>query len=344
MESFSKLDHVPSRTVSLGDKEYLFFGGTSYLGMGADAEFQKHCFKGAEKLGFSNGTSRSNNVQLGIYDQAESEAAARFGAEAAMICSSGFLAGQLAVQYFSGFGEIIYGPNSHPALWLEAKPISNYEFDEWARRTVSDINASKQTRFVVINDSLNNFRPQLFSFSEFSKIDRDKEVILIVDDSHGIGVTHQGRGVFSGLPSNGHIHKIVVASLAKGMGIDAGIVLADKERIAELKTSPVFLAASPPSPALLYAFLKSENLYRENRKKLKLNMDFFNQHHSAVLHYTEGFPVYYAENPELYRILLEKGIIISSFNYPRVTDPLTNRIVINSLHTEEDLRYLINCL
>jgi len=344
MSSFSKLDHTPSRTIKTNGKEYLFFGGTSYLGIGANVEFQRHCIEGVKKIGFSNGTSRSNNVQLGIYEHAESEIALRFGAEAALISSSGFLVGQLVVRYFSNFGEVIYGPSTHPALWLDEKPVNHLTFDEWLNQTVDHINGSDKSRFLIISDSLNNFHPQLFDFSPCSKISKTKEVILLVDDSHGIGVTDQGRGIYSSLPSGSHIHKIVVAWLAKAIGIDAGVVLAKQDVIDGLKTSSTFSAASPPSPALLYAFLKSERIYQESRERLESNMSFFSDHNLDKLQYTKGFPVYYSENPELYDNLLEKGIVISSFNYPRASDPLMNRIVINSLHTEADLRHLLNCL
>ena len=344
MDSFSRLNKAPSRTLEINGKEYLFFGGTSYLGIGGCKKFQQHCIEGVRKYGFSNGTSRSNNVQLGIFERAESEMAVRFAAGGALLSSSGFLAGQLVVRYFANFGEIIYGPNSHPALWLDEKPISYSTFEDWILKTVTYINRSDRTRFLIISDSLNNFHPQLFDFTPFSKISETKEVILLVDDSHGIGVTYDGKGIYNALPSVPHIQKIVVASLAKGIGIDGGVVLAKQGIIDQLKASPMFSAASPPSPAFLYAFIKSEEIYQENRERLKSNMMFFAEHISDKLQYTKGFPVFYAENPELYEQLVKKGVVISSFNYPQASDPLMNRIVINSLHTEADLRYLLSCL
>lgn len=344
VNTFAELAYAPSRTIQLQDREYLFFGGTSYLGMGADAEFIEYALAGAKMLGFSNGTSRSNNVQLGVYEEAESEAAKRFMAESALLSSSGFLVAQLAVRYFSDFGEIIYGPNTHPALWLGAKPQVGLSFDDWVKQTVKYINASNKKRFLIVNDSLDNLRPQLFDFTSFSNINESKEIILLVDDSHGIGVTNEGRGIYMSLPTGPHIQRVVVASLAKAMGIDAGVVLADEKIISQLKTSAVFLAASPPSPALLYAFLKSESVYKRNRERLESNMLFFEASKPTGLYYATGFPVYATENPELYAKLLKKGIVISSFHYPSATDPLMNRVVINSLHTEEDLSYLLACL
>lgn len=344
IDTFTDLVSAPSRTIQLRDREYLFFGGTSYLGMGADAEFIEYALAGARMLGFSNGTSRSNNVQLRIYGEAESEAAKRFAAESALLSSSGFLVAQLAVRYFSDFGEIIYGPNTHPALWLNAKPQVDLSFDDWVDHTVQYINSSNKQRFLIVNDSLDNLRPQLFDFTSFSNINESKEIILLVDDSHGIGVTNEGRGIYKSLPTRPQIQRIVVASLAKAIGIDAGVILADEKIINRLRTSAMFLAASPPSPALLYAFLKSESVYRRNRERLESNMCFFENNTPTGLYYATGFPVYATGNPELYAKLLKKGIVISSFNYPSATDPLMNRVVINSLHTKEDLSYLLECL
>jgi len=345
MISFEKLNKAPSRLLSQQNQDYLYFGGTSYLGINQNEHFRGLYLEGLQELGLNNGTSRSNNVQLAIYNEAEKEASSRFCSEASLINSSGFLAAQLVVRQFSSFGEVIYAPNCHPALWLNNKPVVQSNFKEWIVNTTHYINHSKSKRFVIISDALNNLRPEIYDFSSLQGIQGDKEIVLIVDDSHGIGVIgEKGIGVYSALPSAKNIVRVVVASMAKGLGIDAGIVLSDASTIDSLKQTGIFLGASPPAPALLYAFMNAKEIYHDEWNKLYNNMLYMEKMIPEGFCFAKGFPAYYTERSELYSQLLSKGIVISSFPYPQANDPLLNRIVVSSGHRKEDLQYLLNQL
>src|SRR5690554_2050532 len=110
---FSKLEQAAGREVSLDGRAYLFFGGTAYLGLNTHAPFINLFKKGIDLFGVNSGSSRGNNVQLGIYPQAEAMAATRFGATDAMVVSSGFLAAQLAVRHLAPqYDELCYAPHS----------------------------------------------------------------------------------------------------------------------------------------------------------------------------------------------------------------------------------------
>lgn len=345
MTLFTQLHSAPSRLIRTADQQYLYFGGTSYLGIAQDEEFKELFLEGIDQYGINTGTSRRNNVQLDIYDIAEQEAARRFGSASALIASSGYMAAQLVVHELSTFGQFIYAPGSHPALWLSGKPESSGTFSEWVSNTLKHINQSQDRRFVIVSDALNTLRPELYDFSAFSEIASDKEIILLVDDSHGLGVIGEGgKGVYSSLPAGKQLRTVVVASMAKGLGVDGGLVLADEELIQQLRQSPLFSGASPAAPAGLNAFVEGQGIYARQWIKLMRNMEFMEANIPPDIQYAKGFPAYSAENPDLYRRLLEKGIIISSFPYPQETDPLLNRMVVSSWHHQDDLQFLINQL
>src|SRR5690606_19534111 len=116
----------------------------------------------------------------------------------------------------------------------------------------------------------------------------------IVDDSHGIGVTGEGGvGIYSALHCNKNITKIVVASMAKGLGIDAGIILSNVATIKSLKQTGMFLGASPPAPALLYAFINAKEIYRDQWNKLYDNMLFMEKSLPERFIFANRFPAYY---------------------------------------------------
>ena len=342
------LDQGTGREVVLGDRPYLFFGGTAYLGLNLHTGFATLFKEGLDRYGLNNGTSRTNNVQLGIYEDAEKYAAKKFSFGDAVLLSSGYLAAQLAVRQISknySPDQILYSPCCHPALWLDGKPASAGEFADWANATVEHINNSKSDSFLIISNTLDNVQPQRFDFSVFQAIQPGKKVHFILDDSHGLGVFDPSETSVR-ISQKPELKLTVVASLAKGTGIDAGIILADQQTIDELRKTGVFVGASPSAPAFLYAFLNGGKIYQEQWEKLRANIRFFKQHlpHRNEWMYIEDYPVFYSPGKSYFDHLAANQILISSFPYPDPNDPPLDRIVLSAAHTQEDLEKLISLL
>lgn len=343
----NSLRHLESHlgpTIKNEGKDCLYFGGTAYLGIPQSDDFLDLYVEGLRLYGINNGTSRGNNVQLAIYDQAEVCAAKRFRSEAALITSSGYLAAQLAIRKFLSFGEVRYAPDTHPALWVNEIAELKISFDDWALHIVKEINESNKESWLLITNSMSNLYPEQYDFSFLKKL--NKKVIIVVDDSHGIGVNNNGLGVLPDIPKCNNIEIVVVASMAKALGVDAGIILSTHKIITLLKKSNEFLGASPPTAAGLYAFMNAEKIYRKAIDKLKINMNLMSE---ALIgnkkwHFIKGFPVYLAKNAELSNELKLKGILISSFPYPDRDGPVINRIVLSSWHSIKDVEELISAL
>ncbi|MEJ5962336.1 aminotransferase class I/II-fold pyridoxal phosphate-dependent enzyme [Pedobacter immunditicola] len=345
--NFNQLTGGLGPRINYGDQSYLYFGGTAYLGIPQNKRFLAHYLEGVHTFGLNNGTSRSNNVQLGIYDDAEKAAAQRHGAEAALITSSGYLAAQLTVLHFAAWGQVVYAPQTHPALWVAGNPGVSGSFGYWSRHVVELINKSRATRWVLVSNSINNLFPESYDFSFLKGIDPGKEIMLIVDDSHGIGVLGQGLGCFPSLPQLPFVHVVVVASMAKALGVDAGMVLSSAAIIRQLKKTPVFLGASPPAAAGLYAFMQAEKIYEAEVHKLQSLCRYFSAGlgaSKAEFAAMDGFPVYLSEDQQLADALLQQKVLISSFAYPDQDGELLNRIVLSSWHQEEDLDILLKLM
>ena len=333
-----------SSIIMLEEQQYLYFGGTAYLGIPQHSGFLKFYLEGIAKFGLNNGTSRNNNIQLGLYNDAERYAAVQFGADAALITSSGYLAAQLAVKFFSDAGGVLYAPQTHPALWYGQKSLTEDNFSQWARRSLEKINASDQTDWVLISNSLNNLFPERYDFSFIKEILPGKRVILIVDDSHGIGILDGGKGIFNQIPKTAEVEVIVVASMAKALGLDAGIILGSDKIIRQLKTSNEFLGASPPAAAGLYAFMQAGGIYQQEREKLLELSAWFVSRITPDWQYVPGFPVFYQPGEKTFEKLLEQKILISSFAYPDPQSRPIDRVVLSSWHTKENINQLILAL
>jgi len=336
-----RLPAVTGRQISLEGQEYLFFGGTAYLGLLNQEEFQDLHIQGMQIYGVNNGTSRNNNVQLGIYEEAEEELAQRFGMESALLLSSGYLAAQLAIKVFAKKGKVYYAPKVHPALWLTDNPKVEMEYMEWVQQTVNEINQATETDFVIVSNSLDNMNPQRYDFELFHAVSESKNLLFIIDDSHGIGIVHKNAfSVDLESFSSGSKSVLLVASLAKGLGLDAGAIFGPKALLEELKLHPIFMGASPPSPASMYALVKSQKIYEASFDRMQQNLAWISKDLPEQALFYPGFPVISFKEEKLVSFLMEHKVIIASFPYPLPTDPLLNRVVIHANHSLEDLKKL----
>lgn len=345
-QHFNHLNQKLSAAIAVNGNEYLYFGGTAYLGIPQDKDFINLYVEGISRYGLNNGTSRGNNVQLGIYDEAEAFIAQKYGAEATLISSSGYLSAKLVVQHYATYGNIRYAPNSHPALWLNGDPKNNLAFADWSKQIVEEINSNETEKWVLLSNSINNLYPEIYDFNFLQKINPDKKVVLIVDDSHGIGILNAGKGALPNIPKLDHIEIIIVASMAKALGLDAGLVLGSNQAIQQLKQSDEFYGASPPAAAGLYAFIDADDIYLKAYQKLQDNVKKFTSllPDKASWHYVDGFPVFLCKEEGIEQQLLEEKILISSFPYPDRNGKILNRIVLSSWHSEADLLKLVSAL
>ncbi|ERJ58343.1 PLP-dependent aminotransferase family protein [Sphingobacterium paucimobilis] len=345
MTAFQQLHQPTGRIVTKDKEEYYFFGGTAYLGLLDDPGYIELYKQGIDTYGLNNGTSRSNNVQLGIYDDAEIVLAKRFGFAAVGLLSSGYLAAQVAVRTLSVQKEVLYAPGAHPALWIDAMLPDRRSFEDWRDATIAYINASEETSFLIVSNTLDNLAPCYHDFAPFVELcDSSKHLFFILDDSHGIGVVKRDAVSvdFGLMDRHQNVEVVLVASLAKGMGTDAGVVMGRHEVIEQIKKHPIFRGASPPSPAAIYALIHGENFYQDAFNRLHDNLASFTGFlkENDKLAFIPDFPVFTSLDPHLYRYFLHQHILISSFPYPLPDSPLLNRIVISALHTAEDLHFL----
>lgn len=344
--NFNQLDQKLGAVITVHQKNYLYFGGTAYLGIPQNKAFIAHYIEGINKYGLNNGTSRGNNVQLGIYNEAEAYMARQFGSEAALVTSSGYLAAKLTVQAYANEGQIRYAPNTHPALWQVENPQVALSFKAWTQQVVSEINQSEEKNWVLIANAMDNIYPEIYDFGFIANIRNDKNVVLIIDDSHGIGMLNGGVGVLKGVPKLPQVEVVVAASMAKALGLDAGVVLASSAQISKLKQTNEFYGASPPAAAGLYAFMQAESIYKTAYEEVCQQVQYFKQ---GLLdkndwHFVGDFPVFLCKQPAIDQKLLQANILISSFPYPDKNGPLLNRIVLASWHKKADIDTLLSAI
>ena len=339
------VDTFPGREISIDGKPHLYFGGTSYLGLQSDEEFQNILIKNIKNYGTNYGASRKSNVQISVFKKVESYIANLVGSEAAVTMSSGYLAGQLVSKALHQDSyKHFYAPEVHTALQISSKKtFATFLNLDTAIRAHLD---QHQTTPVLFLDSVDMAGENYPDFHNLKQLPLD-QMILVVDDSHGIGIVgSNGGGAYKTLQALRAKELIVCCSLGKGFGIQAGAIFGAKKRISEFANSELFGGASPASPAMLKTLIDAEPIFKMKRKILKQHIDSFVNmiQNIGQFKYLEAYPSFGFSNAELVTHLQKNDIIITNFNYPTSSDPLVSRIVISSAHIKSDIQRLASVI
>tara|TARA_R110000737_G_scaffold204164_3_gene223043 strand:- start:56 stop:1102 length:1047 start_codon:yes stop_codon:yes gene_type:complete len=336
------IDEFPGRAITIDGKDFLYFGGTSYLGLQTDTDFQKLFIKNIKKYGTSYSASRKSNIRISIFDKAESYLSNTVGSESCITMSSGYLAGQLVCDYFSKEDyKLYYAPNTHSALFRGKQEV----YQSW-QQLETDILNDQGEKQVIFLDSIDFNGNNYPDYKPLQKLQLEN-IILVIDDSHGIGITGEnGCGSFSYLQSLQPKELIVTCSLGKGFGIQAGAIFGRQSIIENLKETQFFGGSSPATPAALATLIDAHSIFLCKRDLLNRNTALFLKNLANPLFFSasEGHPTFSFKNEQLATLLEENGILVTNFRYPTEVDDLMSRIVLSSSHEKEDILKLCKIL
>ncbi|WP_143309936.1 aminotransferase class I/II-fold pyridoxal phosphate-dependent enzyme [Chitinophaga vietnamensis] len=335
---------TPGRTVMIDDRSCLFFSGFSYLGLHQHATFKALLAEGIGHYGALFPSSRAGNLRLSLYEEIEHALASLLVQQSAVVFSSGYLSGQAAAHYATTCGEILYAPGAHPAIWhhLPALPAGSRE--AWIQATIEKVNSQPDHTYVIASDTVSPLSGIIYSFDWLQQLQR--KVLVVLDDSHGIGITGPGgKGSIHALPGASQVRYLITASLAKAYSVEGGVVAGHAADIAALKKTPFFTGSTPMMPANAYAWLHATELIKKQRQQLKQNVEHLEQLFSDIpAQHSPGLPMFILPQhdgaPPLADYLADRDVVISSFSYPKPTDPPIQRAVVSALHLHKDLATL----
>lgn len=331
------LQQSPGRTVLIHGKEYLFFSGYSYLGMGQLPEFIELIQTGIQKFGFLYPSSRISNTQLQLYAVFENYLAELTCTEETVTFSSGYLAGRAIVDLLAKNAKNCFvAPDTHPALQIGVPPLQKH----WKKEMVQAVNELNDNYFTLLADLVNPIKAKVLDFSFLNDLLPYKRVTCIIDNSHGIGyLGPNGEGISHFLPKLTNVDFILTYSLSKALHINGGAVSCSSHTAALLRTSPYFTGSTPIAPCSVYAFIRGRELYELQRKKLFRNIKTFIEYLRDVpgIINHPALPIFLLKKELDHVVFHPHKIIISSFPYPDPSGGRINRIVLNALHTENDL-------
>lgn len=332
----------PESKISINNNDYLYFSGTSYLGVSTNAEFQNQLIKSIKKWGTSYGSSRNANIKLSIYKKGEDFLANFLEKEEALTVSSGTIAGQFALKVLKEkIDTFFYMPKTHPAILPEnSLPV----FIENVLNT--KILNIKDKNICIVTDGIAALEIAPFSFSFLKFLPKSTKITLLIDESHSLGVLgNKGEGISPSLNVPNNVEIIIVSSLGKAFGVTGGVIAGKSTFINSVKKDSLFIGCAGMNPAFLDCFINSKKLYESQLLKLRENIKYILNHlkKNKEIKMDELYPVFFHNDENIGSYLFSKNIVITSFTYPTSIKKI-NRIVLNANHTKEELEELVNNL
>ena len=337
-----KLEKSPNTTIIIKDKKYLYFSGTSYLGISNLPEFQEIIFKNFKKWGTSYGSSRLANVKLDIYESSEKIVSNFIKSEACVTVSSGTLSGLITLSVLEkNVDSFFFMPKTHPSI-LPNNALPVFVDDNLNKLLV---NNKKETICIVV-DALATLETKPYCFNFLQEISQNKIVYLLIDESHSLGVLGEnGCGISSEIQTPKNVEIIAVSSFTKAFGVNGGLITGKKYFINLIKQSPLFIGSAPMNPAFLESYIVASSIYKNQLKTLLKNCEYvFDRiQHLDKVRMSKNYPVFFVDDKNIADFLLTKNIVITNFYYPTSSEKI-NRIVLNASHSRAQLDKLCNCI
>ncbi|WP_166919516.1 aminotransferase class I/II-fold pyridoxal phosphate-dependent enzyme [Flavobacterium poyangense] len=336
-----KVNQFPDRIIEINQEPYLYFGGTAYLGLSTNSDFQQLVIKNMLKWGTTYGSSRNANVKLTAYDNGETFLAGHIKAEAAVTVSSGMLAGKIVIDELNKETDCYFHfPNAHPAIKTHnSLPVI---IDAKINPRLLD---KTPERITILTDAVPADQTKAIDLSILKEIPNHKEITLLIDESHSLGILGEnGCGIYAEiqLPIK---RKIMVASLGKAFGLTGGVIASDLSFINQIKKTDTFISAAGMNPAFVQTLADASEIYPKQHQKLLENLSYIDTKliKNENIKFDKNYPLLYIEIESITEILKKNKIIIANFKYQENTKDI-NRIVITANHLKEDLDKMIQVL
>jgi glycine C-acetyltransferase len=320
-----------------GRGEVLVLCSNNYLGLADHPEVIAAGHEGLRQFGAGTASVRFICGTLSCHRQIEETIARFVGTERSLTYVSCWCANEALISTVAGENDVLISDELNHASIIDGCRLARktardiYRHSDLAElETKLKVHTDKEVRW-VITDGVFSMEGDVAKLAELVEICKRHNAILIVDDSHGIGVLGKsGRGTPEHCGVFGQVD-IITGTLGKALGGAAGGYVAAAPHVIELleqRSRPSLFSNALPATVACSARKAIEIVEREPERvaKLHANVKRMRQGLSALgfdLHDspTAIIPIMIGETAEAIkksRRLMELGVMVIAFGYPVV--------------------------
>jgi glycine C-acetyltransferase len=337
---FNTLESPQGAVVRMaGRGEVIVLSSNNYLGLAGHPEVVRAGIEGLERYGAGTASVRFICGTFEPHIELERKLAELSGTEAALTYVSCWNANEAVIPTLTDSTTVIFTDELNHASIIDAVRLSRpaekviYPHSDMAKLREGLAGAPREARKLIVTDGVFSMEGDLARLPEIVELAREVDAIVIVDDSHGVGVLGEtGRGVVEHFGLLGEVD-VLTGTLGKALGGAAGGYVASSEEVCDLlqqRSRPqLFSNALPPTVAC--SALRAIELMLEEPEllaRLRENTRAFREM-LVVAGYRplEGesaiIPIIVGETAEAIALserLLGEGVFVTGFGFPVVPE------------------------
>lgn len=345
-------------------KTMLNMCSNNYLGWANDPINVAAMKEAADLFGIGPGAVRSISGTFKVHREFEQKIAEFKGVEATIVLQSGFQANTGLIPTITTANDIILTDELNHASIIDGVRLSKAARKIYKHCDMADLKAKLEQAkselveggFILIyTDGVFSMDGDIAPLDEISKLAKQFDALVAVDDAHGEGVLGpNGRGAVAHFNLEGKID-IEIGTLSKAFGIVGGFIGGSKVLIEYLnqKARP-FLFSSSLDMGMCYCGIKIiDEMQKDSSRVTKL---WENAKYLQDKFTTNGYSIGTTQTPitpfmvydeaiasELTAALFKENIVVSPIMYPTVAEGKARiRLMVSALHTKEDLDLVYN--
>ena len=322
-----------------GRGEVVVLSSNNYLGLAGHPEVVRAGIDGLERYGAGTASVRFICGTFAPHHELERALADLSATEAALTYVSCWNANEAAIPSLTDETTVILTDELNHASIIDAVRLSRpaakviYPHSDMSALRDGLAAAPREARKLIVTDGVFSMEGDLAKLPEIVELAREHDAIVVVDDSHGVGVLGEtGRGVVEHFGLLGEVD-VLTGTLGKALGGAAGGYVASSEEVVDLlqqRSRPqLFSNALPPTVAC--SALKAVELMLGDTsllERLRANTRRFREllaeagyspleGEAAIIPIIVGAT---ADAMALSARLLDQGVFVTGFGYPVVPE------------------------
>jgi glycine C-acetyltransferase len=322
-----------------GRGEVIVLSSNNYLGLASHPEVVRAGIEGLERYGAGTASVRFICGTFEPHLELERKLAELSGTEAALTYVSCWNANEAVIPTLTDSTTVIFTDELNHASIIDAVRLSRpaekviYPHSDTSKLREGLAGAPRGARKLIVTDGVFSMEGDLARLPEIVELAREFDAVVVVDDSHGVGVLGEtGRGVVEHFGLLGEVD-VLTGTLGKALGGAAGGYVASSEEVCDLlqqRSRPqLFSNALPPTVAC--SALRAVELMLEQPAllaRLRENTTRFRamlaeagyrplEGESAII------PIIVGETADAIALserLLEEGVFVTGFGFPVVPE------------------------
>jgi glycine C-acetyltransferase len=337
---FNVLESAQGPVVRMaGRGEVVVLSSNNYLGLAAHPEVVRAGIEGLERYGAGTASVRFICGTFEPHLELERKLAELSGTEAALTYVSCWNANEAVIPTLTDETTAIFTDELNHASIIDAVRLSRpaqkviYPHSDMSALRDALAAAPADARKLILTDGVFSMEGDLAKLPEIVELARRHEAVVVVDDSHGVGVLGKtGRGVVEHYGLLGEID-VLTGTLGKALGGAAGGYVAASEEVCDLlaqRSRPqLFSNALPPTVAcsalraIEVMLEQPELLARLRTNTASFRAMLLEAGYSPLDGEAAIVPIIVGETAKAIALserLLDEGVFVTGFGFPVVPE------------------------